>query len=424
MIRYFRLIVLAAIIQTLCLSTTAQSDAGLRARATAGDATAMQELGRAFVTSGNAVEAYVWLTLAADRGLETAERANLFNTMTSAQFTDASRRLGEIRATLPRVPSEPTPMPVTPVSAVQVPAGERPTVIPAKAQPVAEKPADDPKARIAKLEADLAAARAEARTANAQSASTGDQLRQDLDRILRERDALADQISTLRREKNRAEESRDQARVDLAAARAKLEAYSSAIREGAPVDTAALREALRQFEMKVDMTVRAFGVIEQENERLLARVRDAEAKTAAAESRSRDESSETARLRSDLARSEQSRSAAVAAREAALNDLSAAQIRSDNLARELSRARPGMALVFQDLPPASPVIAPAPVVDPAPAPVAEEARVHVVADGENLSIISHRYYNTPNRWLDIFNANRDVMRSENHVVPGMKLRIP
>jgi len=425
MTRYSRLIALAVIIQALCLQAVAAPDATLRDRAAKGDASAMQELGRSLAETGDPVGAYVWLTLAADRGAETPERANLFNTMTAAQFADASRKLGDIRPTLPRVPSEPAPMPVKPVAAELVaPEAKTVTISAPKAQPVADNPPEDTSARIARLEADLAAARAETRVAKSQSTSTGDQLRQDLDRVLRERDGLVDQISTLRREKSRAEDSRDMMRVDLDAARAKLEAYSGTIREGAPVDTAALRETLRQSEMKVDMTVRAFAVIEQENERLLVQMRAADAKAATAEDRSRSDSSETSRLRAELARAEQGRSAALAARDAALRDLSAAQIRNDNLARELARARPGMPLVFQDSPPPPPsrVIEPEPAAEPLPA--VEEPKIHIVAEGENLSIISHRYYNTPNRWLEIFNANKDVMKSENHVVPGMKLRIP
>jgi nucleoid-associated protein YgaU len=47
-----------------------------------------------------------------------------------------------------------------------------------------------------------------------------------------------------------------------------------------------------------------------------------------------------------------------------------------------------------------------------------------VADGENLSVISKRYYGNAGRWMEIFNANRDIMQNENSLAPGMKLRIP
>lgn len=71
-----------------------------------------------------------------------------------------------------------------------------------------------------------------------------------------------------------------------------------------------------------------------------------------------------------------------------------------------------------------PSLPPEPETVGIPTPVAVEARMHTVAGGETLSIISEHYYKTPSRWREIFNANRDVMKSENHLVPGMKLRIP
>lgn len=432
MTRHFRTLTLIVILPVLALQVAAQSDAGLRARAAGGDAAAMQQLGRSYVQAGDSVEAYTWLTLAADRGLESPERANLFNTMTTAQFTDASRRLGDIRATLPREPSEPIPMPVKPVTAESKPAAAHPPAVavskpPAvadtpKQQPSTEKPADDSKARIAKLESDLAAARAEARIAKAEVSASDGKHDNELARVTGERDALASRIAALGREKSRAEEARDHARVELAAARARLDIYSGVIREGAPADSGAVYEALRQSEMKVDMTVRAFAVIEQENDRLQARVREAEVESAEAVGRAGGEASETARVRSELARSEQTRNSANAAREAIQRDLVAAQIRSDNLARELRRARPDMPVYYSEPAASAPT---APRAAPAAAESADdEARIHVVADGENLSVISNRYYNSPHRWIDIYNANRDVMKSENHVVPGMKLRIP
>jgi nucleoid-associated protein YgaU len=53
-----------------------------------------------------------------------------------------------------------------------------------------------------------------------------------------------------------------------------------------------------------------------------------------------------------------------------------------------------------------------------------EAKVHTVADGENLSAIAKRYYGNAGRWMEIFNANRDILQNENSLSPGMKLRIP
>lgn len=50
--------------------------------------------------------------------------------------------------------------------------------------------------------------------------------------------------------------------------------------------------------------------------------------------------------------------------------------------------------------------------------------VHIVAEGENLNNISMKYYQTPHRWTDIFEANRDVIEDVNHVKVGTVLVIP
>jgi nucleoid-associated protein YgaU len=60
----------------------------------------------------------------------------------------------------------------------------------------------------------------------------------------------------------------------------------------------------------------------------------------------------------------------------------------------------------------------------APAAAAPAPRTHVIALGETLSGISRLYYGTPNRWPDIFAANRDVIRDERSLVAGRTLRIP
>jgi len=71
-----------------------------------------------------------------------------------------------------------------------------------------------------------------------------------------------------------------------------------------------------------------------------------------------------------------------------------------------------------------------------PAPVAATAAVatapnstsvprkHTVQSGDTLSTISKRYYGTPSRWIDIYQANRDRLRSENALKVGQEIRIP
>ena len=58
----------------------------------------------------------------------------------------------------------------------------------------------------------------------------------------------------------------------------------------------------------------------------------------------------------------------------------------------------------------------------APAPAA--GRRHTVAQGETLYKIAQRYYGSGSKWPQILEANRDVLKNESAVRPGMDLRIP
>lgn len=66
----------------------------------------------------------------------------------------------------------------------------------------------------------------------------------------------------------------------------------------------------------------------------------------------------------------------------------------------------------------------APAVLPAPAPTAPEVKYHVVAAGDTLGKISRQYYGTASRWPEILAANKDVLKNENSLLVGTKLRIP
>lgn len=58
-------------------------------------------------------------------------------------------------------------------------------------------------------------------------------------------------------------------------------------------------------------------------------------------------------------------------------------------------------------------------LDPSVAP-----RFHIVMEGESLTRISTRYYGTASRWQEIYEANREVLKGENTLRPGQRLRIP
>lgn len=59
------------------------------------------------------------------------------------------------------------------------------------------------------------------------------------------------------------------------------------------------------------------------------------------------------------------------------------------------------------------------IPDPASAP-----RSYTVKSGDSLSSISRTVYGTPSRWIDIYQANRDRLSSENALKVGQDLRIP
>jgi len=69
--------------------------------------------------------------------------------------------------------------------------------------------------------------------------------------------------------------------------------------------------------------------------------------------------------------------------------------------------------------PTAQVQATAPAPDPSSAP-----RSYTVKSGDSLSSISRSVYGTPSRWIDIYQANRDRLSSENALKVGQNLRIP
>lgn len=51
-------------------------------------------------------------------------------------------------------------------------------------------------------------------------------------------------------------------------------------------------------------------------------------------------------------------------------------------------------------------------------------RTYTVQSGDSLSSISRAMYGTPSRWIDIYQANRDRLSSENALRVGQELRVP
>ena len=59
------------------------------------------------------------------------------------------------------------------------------------------------------------------------------------------------------------------------------------------------------------------------------------------------------------------------------------------------------------------------VATPAP-----ESQWYVVVSGDNLSKISKQYYGTPNKYTQIFEANKPMLTHPDKIYPGQVLRIP
>jgi nucleoid-associated protein YgaU len=54
----------------------------------------------------------------------------------------------------------------------------------------------------------------------------------------------------------------------------------------------------------------------------------------------------------------------------------------------------------------------------------KSSSTYTVQPGDTLSKIAKQYYGDPNRYMDIFNANRDKLSDLNKIHPGQELTIP
>ena len=186
----------------------------------------------------------------------------------------------------------------------------------------------------------------------------------------------------------------------------------------AAVETAAVVPSQESAEAKLEVALRSFAVVREENDRLLAAQEKLGQEKAATEARL---SAQVSGLESQVAALKGA--VPLAAQAAALREqlrqtqdqLAAVSLENHQLKTQLSlgTSAPGTVLAT----PASP--APVPAAAAAPAP-----RVNVVAAGETLAQIARKYYGTASRWPEILAANREVLRDEKGLVVGSSLRIP
>jgi nucleoid-associated protein YgaU len=50
--------------------------------------------------------------------------------------------------------------------------------------------------------------------------------------------------------------------------------------------------------------------------------------------------------------------------------------------------------------------------------------VHKVSKGENLSVIAKKYLGNANKFMDVFNANKDILKNPDLIQIGQDLKIP
>ncbi|MEM8867575.1 MAG: LysM peptidoglycan-binding domain-containing protein [Verrucomicrobiota bacterium] len=110
-------------------------------------------------------------------------------------------------------------------------------------------------------------------------------------------------------------------------------------------------------------------------------------------------------------------------------ELIAAEARVKKLEAIIGQASrvPSASLVPQSQTVVAQQVAPTPApraVAPSNPDPASVPRTYTVQSGDSLSTISRRFYGTPSRWIDIYQANRDRLSSENALRVGQEIRIP
>lgn len=210
---------------------------------------------------------------------------------------------------------------------------------------------------------------------------------------------LAAELASLRQEKSALE-------ARLASAEKPAEA---------PADPDVARR-LAETEDKLATALRSYSLLQTENDQLKTDAAHAASSAQAAAAKASAESAAQISALYDTLRQTQAQATALAAENSELKTRLA-----------LSGPPPGTTLaapVRPGSPAASAALAPAPApTEPAPAASAAP-RTHKVAPGDTLGKISRQYYGTPNRWQEILEANRDVIKNENAVPLGATLRIP
>ena len=185
---------------------------------------------------------------------------------------------------------------------------------------------------------------------------------------------------------------------------------------------------LAEAQMKLEVALRAFTLLENERDELAARA------AKSGEILSADRDSLSIRLSNTESQAD-SAQAEVARLDAALNALqrSTSQASRDYAAQQvlLSQRRGANAVLAQENYQLKTALARDPnaarnssVVPVTVSTPAAEAKIYTVVAGDSLSKISQRVYGNPQRWREIYQANLDRLSGENSLRVGLELRIP
>ncbi|MGZ0707972.1 Cell division protein CpoB [Coraliomargarita sp. W4R53] len=105
-------------------------------------------------------------------------------------------------------------------------------------------------------------------------------------------------------------------------------------------------------------------------------------------------------------------------------ELMAATARVEQLENVLGQARRSTQTQASSQPVRAQASTPTQTLTPSTPSPSNAPRTYTVQSGDTLSAISKRFYGTPSRWIDIYQANRDRLSSESALRVGQDVRIP
>ena len=292
-------------------------------------------------------------------------------------------------------------------------------------------------AALASERDNLALQLANERTANAKTKAL-------VDKMAAERESLVEQINTQSSRPAAAAPAEDkqvqELTTRLAAAEQELVTLRAQATESRPATTESpaepspaeqnLQSQLTDTQEKLATALRSYTLLEQE----LNQTRTERDQAAAENATLRGQTVALGAAQQEAAQARQVGANATDEVAALREQLRQTQGEIARLAEENAHFRTKLAL--QPAPPSTTLSAPLrPAVASTPAQVRTSAvttkstpaaapRQHVVAEGDTLGKIAKKYYGTADRWPEIYEANRDVLRNADRLPVSVTLRIP